>query len=478
MIEHFKNLSKKEVTGIQKFVASPFLNSNRQVIKLVTYLSSLHPYLQDGLPDKKSIYNAVFDTEKVDEVNYRKLVSDFTKVFEKFLVYSQLEKENVRNKGKLLNSLRLMGIKKRFQANYKEALNLQKKIKIKDNTFYEDQIELLTEYYYFNYNKLRDEYAECLLEKSENIDLEFVFHKLHMYLEMIYNEYMNNSKFSYKKTFYDDVINFVWENEKKISKHHPGIYLIYCVVLLWKSSDDKYIKILLDYLDSQRKIFPDEKIRYYYYYILTYLSVKINSGEVEYREVNMEIFKRMLSGDLFLIDNIITHMDFNSVVNIALPTKEYDWLLKFMEKYKNKIEPEYQKDAYNLAMAKFYFHKKNYQKVFPYLNEVQYRDPGYYLNSKFLLARLYYDMKKTEPLEYVIENLRQYLREKKNISNEYVVISKTFMKFISGLLKLSMLDRKTAEQNIHIFKKELDNEKNLVPNKSWFYEKIDYLKKV
>lgn len=478
MIEHFKDLTKKEVSGFQKFAASPFLNSNRQVVKLITYLSSLYPYLKDAVPDKKSIYNAVFDTDKVEEVNYRKLISDFTKVFEKFLIYTQLENETVRNKAKLLNSLRLMNIKKRFLANYKEAMALQKAIKVKDNTFYEDQIELLTEYYYFNYSKLRNEYADCLHEKSDNIDLEFVFHKLHMYLEMIYNEYMNNNSLSYNKTFYEDVINYVKRNEKKISRHHPGIYLIYCVVLLWKTSDDAYIKILLDYLDSQKKIFPDEKIKYYYYYILTYLSVKINSGEVKYREVNMEIFKRMLARDIFLIDKIITHSDFNSVVNIALPAKEYDWLMKFIEKYKNNIEPEFQKDAYNLAMAKLYFHKKNYQKVFPFLNEVQYKDPGYYLNSKFLLARIYYDMKKTEPLEYVMENLRQYLREKKNISNEHSVIAKTFVKYITGLLKVSLREKKSAMQEIHIFKKELDNEKKLVPNKSWFYEKIEDMKKI
>lgn len=477
MVEHFKDLTKKEVAGIQKFAASPFLNSNKQVTKLITFLSALHPYLQEGLPDRKSIYNAVFDTEKIDEINYRKLISDFTRVFENFLIYNKLEKETVRNKIKLLNSLRLMGIRKRFMSNYKEAADIQKKIKIKDNTYYEDQIELLTEFYYFNYDKLRNVHSECLQDKSDNIDMEFVFHKLHMYLEMIFNEYMNNKSITYKKTFYNEVINYVRMNEKNIMKHHPGIYLIYNIVLLWKTSDDKFIKIFLDYLESQTKIFPIKKLKYYFYYILTYLSVKINAGEVKYREVNMQIFKRMLAKDIFLIDNIITHSDFNSVVNIALPAKEYDWLKKFMEKYKNNIEPEFQKDAYNLAMAKFYFHKKEFQKVYPFLNEVQYKDSGYYLNSKFLLARLYYEMRKDDPLEYVLQNLRQYLREKKNISGDYLSISKTFVKYITALLKITETDKKKAKQEIHILRKELDNEKKLVPNKIWFYEKTDELSK-
>ncbi len=181
----------------------------------------------------------------------------------------------------------------------------------------------------------------------------------------------------------------------------------------------------------------------------------------------------MFDKNLFLIDNEITDIVFNTVINLSLPLKEYKWIEKFIERYKNNLSPLYAKDAYNLAMAKLYFQKKDYDKVFSYLNNVEFKNPYYYINSKFILSRIYYDWKDYKSLPYIIDNLRQYIREKFPLAEEYKLAAKTFIKYFNNLIRITELNKKERKTELMVFKKQLKNEGKFIPNKNWFYEKIE-----
>lgn len=477
MIEELKKLTKEEVRSFRKFAISPYFNSNKQLIRLSLYLEDKYPYKGENDLNKFEVYNAIYPGKEYNDTKSRKLISDFTNLFERFLTVGEIEKDTARNRIRLLGILRKKGFDKRFKIIFKKIKDDQNKIKSRDNVFYENQVELDTEYFYFNYNRFKYEYAECLDKKALNIDLEFLFHKLHCFHEMIYNEYLNNKTFSYNKTFHDESLQYIKTNEKLISTKHPNLYIIYKVILLWESDSRDILFDLLDYIDKNKKVFTNEHMSLYYYYCLTYISHRINKGEVEYREIALNIFKKMMKKDLFLIDNFITHSDFNSVVNIVLPLNESDWVMSFIQKYKDKIEPAFAKYAYNLALAKILFQKKEFDKVFPYLNEVEYKDPVYYMNSKFMLARLYFETKNADSLNYVINNLSQYSRQKKVLTDEQNIIVKTFVNYMRELLKLYEADKTIRNKNLIVLKRKLENEKNYVSKKEWFYEKIQEISK-
>ncbi len=112
------------------------------------------------------------------------------------------------------------------------------------------------------------------------------------------------------------------------------------------------------------------------------------------------------------------------------------------------------------------------QSIFPYLNEVEFKEPVYYINSKFLLGKVYFEIKNIEGLRYIIANLKQYLRTKRNLMLEQIDSIKVFNKYMTDLINL--YDSNSPEQKTLrvVLKKELDNEKKFVPSKNWFYEKL------
>jgi len=471
MLDHFNKFTKDELKEFRKFINSPYFNSNKSIIKLFEYLHSKYPNISEEHISYAAISRNVFSEKKINQAGIRKLISEFMKIMEEYFMQSGLQIDIIANRISLLNKLRERGLNKRFEMNMKELYKMQKKFFQRDDTYYINQSHLEQQYFEFNITRFRKKYAKSLQSISDMRDYSFVFSKLHTFFAMFTNEMSGKKKFDRK--FFNEIMMFVETNKNLISRRHPNIYIIYLVVLMHETSNDKFFYDLKKYLETNEKKFTKSNLSYYYNYLISYCMHKINKGDVKFREFAFDLYKTRLKKNLFLINNIITDQEFTSVVNTVIALKEFDWLDEFIEKYKNKLDTEFAKDIYNLTKAKIFFSKKNYKQVFEHLKNVEFKDPVYYFNSKLLLARVYYDSKEFNGLNYIIENLRQYIRENKTLSNDNIAIIKTFNRYIQQLIKLNEKNSKDKLFAKVILKKELDNEKSFVANKSWFYEKLD-----
>ncbi|MBS1519217.1 MAG: hypothetical protein JSS91_14115 [Bacteroidetes bacterium] len=476
MLEYLNKLDENETRLFEKYVKSPFFNSNKNLITLCEYLLSLYPDVNGKNSSKQMISQIVYNERKINDVKIRKLLSDYYKLFDKFMIQLHFEKEDVMNKVILLNTFRKRGMNKRFELDYREAVNSQKKSFSKDDEYYINEVNLLTEYYYYNHSKYKNEKADCLQAKSDSLDMRYLFSKLHTFHEMFENEGTRNRGRYFNRGFYDEIMTFIENNISLIKKEHPNVYIIYLVLKMNESFNDDHLNQLQSYLTLNQKKFPEGKMLYYYNYITSYFIKKINAGHNRYRKDLMDIYKKMYRDKLFLIDNIITDQEYNSVVNTALAQKEYKWADRFIEEYKNYLEPSSSGDIFNLAKAKLLFHIKKYDEIFEYLTKIDNKDPSYYMNSKFLLGRVYFETKNFESLDYIIYNLSQYNRNKKILSSEERKSILNFILFMVELAKIVLinpLEKELRKSSKAILRKKLKNADGFVPGRNWFNEKLD-----
>ncbi|MEP7145979.1 MAG: hypothetical protein ABI792_03105 [bacterium] len=472
MIEQFKQLTADELYQFQKFVYSSYFTSQKNLVKLFNYLQSLYPDISDEAISKEKLSAIIYGETNVNDLKIRKLISDFSILMEKFYTQVEIENDKTRNEILLLGSLRRRGITKRFEMNCNQIFKQMEKSYSKDDEYYLNKINLDNEKFYFNFSKSKREYNKELQDKSDHLDYYYMFSKLHTFNEMLHSEGRRNKNNFYSRSQLSEILSHIKLNKEKIYKDHPNLYIIYIVFLMFDTLDDKYLRELKDYLERNEKKFKKNKLSYYYHYLTQYYIQKINMGEIEYNEKAFAIYKTMKEKSLFLMDKMITDEEFNNVVNISLTSMEYSWVDIFIEEYKKHLDPAFANAAYNLAKAKLIFFRKDYKNIFPFLNEVEYKDPVYYINAKFLLGRVYFEMKNIEGLRYIIANLKQYLRTRKDLMLEQIETIKVFNKYMTDLISLYESNSSEQKSLRIILKKELDNEKKFVPSKNWFYEKL------
>lgn len=475
MIQYFNLLSDKEVSKFEDFVNSPYFNNIKNISNLFRYLKSLYPNIGENDINNKQINKIIYKNKKFDDAKIRKLKSDFKKVFEKFLIQTEFESEEHESHIFLLKALRKKNLRKEFEHSLIEIKKNteNKKIFSKDDNYYLEQIFLNTEEFNNYINIKKYNLKKLLQNKSDNLDFLFAFMKLHNFHEMLLYEYDSGNNADFNKRYLKEILEFINQNKNSIALNHPNLYIIYLVYLIQSNSGDDYIKKLIDYLKLNEKIFSKTQLAYYYRYLTSYYWTKINEGKLEFRENVFKIYKLMLKKNIYVLENYLNDTEFNNVINAALPIVKYKWMDKFIEKHKTFLKSDISEETYNLAKAKLFFYNKEYNKTLIHLNEVHFIDSHYFINSKQLIARTLFELKKYDVISYVLIQLNAYINRNKNtINNQLVKSVLTFNKLFRSLLKI--IENKNEEE-IYLLKKELDREKTFVTGKNWFIQKLNEL---
>jgi hypothetical protein len=485
MLDLLKSLSKKELEEFHSFLSSPFFNQEENNLKLYNFLvkklnqANLIEIKMDAEdPFRYEIYSWVFKKEKFNELKFKRLVSDFTHLFKKFIMIKNFmghgstgDPENFLFEISIMKELENKNLK-RLSEPVAKALSKKLEIKrSKDDEYYSAKFQLENLLFYANYGKDAGMAEHFLRSKSLSADLQFIFTKLHSYREMIiFSESLSkeNSFSPEKDFFYDHIIDFIRKNKIMIRNDHPNLYFIYLTVMMYQSGGEKFSIEFLNYLSKIKYDFPKEKLKYYYTYITSYYWSRINKGDQKFRKDLIKVYKKMVAEDLLMLERYMPDHTFNSIIMIGISEKEFGWVEEFISKYKNAVDPAKAKDAVNLANAKMFFYKRKFDDAIDHLKNVEFKNTIYFSNAKVLLAKIYYEQNDQVSLNYLIESLTQYTRRNKKLVPEQVILINSFIKYMKQLIRY----KEKKGMDIIVLRKELDNEKNYVPDRNWFYEKI------
>lgn len=470
MFLEFNKYSKEEIRQFERFVRSSYFNANEKLENLFYYLKSYYPNITEDEVKPSIIWAAATKGEEYKYTNYRKLVSDFTDLVERFFVQNEFDMDKEYKKIMLLRNLRKRKIRKRFDKTYAELMNEMNSQFSKDGDYYFRKSLVISEKFQYDFGKIKHEYSPLLQEQSDNIDYLILFEKLHLFHQMFQSGQNSAQRDKYNQIWYDEVFRSVENNLAIIEKEHPNIYIIYLVLKMLKNNDDKIMKDLKLYLNKVGSKFPASKLAYYYEYLTSYCVKKYNKGDIIYRKKALELYKEMDKMGILVIDNMILDSDFNSVVNIAIAEGNLKFAEEFMEKYKNYIDEDFANSAYGLARAKLFFNRKEFDRMFELLNNVEYKDPLYYINSKFLIARAHIENKNIVSAKYIYESLKQYRRSNNKLSEDQLNSLIMFLKYFTHILKVVDAQGPEISKLKKIALASLEDEKQVVPTKSWFKE--------
>ncbi len=465
----FKHLSKDELIKFEKFVKSPYFNNSTKVIELFTIVNTP----EGEKLSKHKLFTLLYPGEKYNDTRMRKILSDFNKLFEKFLGYRGIETiDPLSINTQMLELMQEKGMSEEFSSGYRQLSKKLASEYFKEDPYYRSfsRIELL--HYYSGYNKLKKPSPAGLEMASFYMDLQFVYIKLNLMRDIMLHNILNKEKYSRKIEFQDEVLKFVKDNLKVIIKEHPNLYIIYLTVMA--TADDNnpsYISDLAEFVKTNEKKFDKSRLGFYYTYITSFYWNKINQGDISYRPKLMDAYKQMERKGVIKSEKYIPHNIFNSVVIAAVWANDLHWLENFVENHRNDLEPEFFNDVYNLSMAKIQFCKRKYEMTLKYLNDIEYKSPTYYINAKTILLKTLYEMGDYDGMKYTLDSLKHYIYRNSALVNQQVHNIKMVIKYFKYLLKLKGKNY-TALQK---FLEMLEREKTFVPERKWLTEKITEL---
>lgn len=463
------SFDKYEQNSCRKYLSSPYFNKNDKLISLFDLLIRSINSVRPKNLSKEHLWDKLNPKESYNDVRFRKYCSDLLKLVESFLAQQIYENDPLRRATFLIEAVGKRKISKLVNSTLSTARRVSEKSDVRSAGFYFHQYQIEKNYYdllEFESNRFVKSNIE---ETAKYLDQFYIAEKLRMYCAVLNQKSLISQE--YQLLFIEDVLEYL---KDKDLDDVPPIAVYYQVVLTTIDSENlKHYFKLKSLLQEHGLKFPKQEALQLYYSAINYCIRRINKSDQKFLEESFQLYNELIENEIIFINDELSPWDFKNIIVLALRLGKYQWTEQFIFNYNYKLPEVSRENAVTYNLAQLYFYQKRYEKVIEQLQNVEYEDVSYNLNSKSMLIATYYETDEIEPLYSLFESFRAYLNRHKDISNERRKNYSNLIRITKKLTKLSPGDSKSLEK----IKAEMIETKNIA-SANWLREKITELEGV
>ncbi len=474
IISLLKSFTPKEIMEFKDFLSSPYFNKKKSLIRLYEIIRDHYPDFIGESVSKRNIYTKLFPGKAYNDNNLRVHIHSLKELATAFVAYRTFEDNKAE-----FDFRKLVGLIDKNQYG-----GLDKSISKQHE--YLNSTGLLSEE--LNYCKFRLENESIFfLSKShfgifEKVLDKIDFVKAHGYLSSYYyikstRLFINmlNLQLIYNKKFNTESFErMIATIDKNIFVVSPVLEIYYSIVKLFdpEASEEYYFRSK----EILRRISPGlhfDDINEIYINLTNYCNRKILSGDVKFKREKFELYKEEIELKSHHVKGYLNSVFYKNLVILALDLKEFAWIKKFMNEYKDKLPESSRNNTYFYCMALYEFNMKQFEKSLEFLSKIKFNEIYLKYDSKVLQLMIYYELKAWESLVSSMEAYRQFLSNNKLLTETRRSPYVNFHKF---LVKLVSFDKKADKTEIETQLRRIGGN-ILVSNKPWLIQKMNHLLK-
>lgn len=466
LINLLKTFSNKEIEKADKFIRSPFFNENKKIITLFQALVTFHPAYELTASAEKYAFEKAFGSKSYKEKDAYYLMAELVKVLEQFLSQLEYEKKPL-NLG--INKLAQFSLRNQNNSYLKIDKQINKQIdksKLRNANYFLNQYRLNSERSTYFFNNEKRNYNPYLQQSVHDLDNFYIGEKLRLLSELLAQQSVFER--NYDKGFIEDIVPALLDNEEELSE----LGKIYLRIYLCSTANesDKHYMTLKELLNSHSAQFDRNEAGGMYLFAINFCIRKFNSGNQEYINELLELYKAMIEKDLLVDNNRISPWSYKNISTIGLRAGDLDWVRTFIEEYKPYLPKNLQKTSYYFNLANYHFYKKNFLKAQEFLLRVEVEDTYFNADYRTLLSKIYFERDEFEVLDAYCESYQMYLRRNRKVSQN---VKKYYLNYIKFLKRLSVINPRDKKKLNHL-RERIETTSSLADRK-WLLHKVDEL---
>ena len=456
----YEALSESERAYLGKFLASPFFNQRKDVIRLYTFLNQVVDW--EGL-SREEVFAEVYPNESFDVVKYRLLLSFLHKRIDAFFIQLSLKEDTGKQSFYLL------------EAYEKRNLNKHTKIKLKalkkelnSHPGQDPDHRYRVEYFQHEYNTQnpREQRAitQSLQDLSQELDTYYVINKLKQACAILNHRKVLHSW--EQLTGLDIILPLIREMDLLQEPMVNAYFLIHQILSTTGEQRELYFNELASVLQSLSTILPALELNSIYLLALNHCIQQINTGNTDYHLKTYHLYQIGLETRALFEHQQLSPSTFNNIAALGLKLNRVDEVDAFIKRYKGDLPAAQQDRIFFYNLAELQLKKGNHQEAARILQTIQTKDPFTTLISRISLIKAYFELSEQVMLGYALENLKQLVRRKTTLTY-HKILAKNFIKFTKFILNLRPYDKRGREDLLSKLKAT-----QIVAQKDWLIEKI------
>lgn len=468
LISLIQNLSTKELHWLQKFLNSPFYNSNQESLRLFKYLKKYYPKLDSPKLDKSIVSQKLYPGEKLNLQKIRKAMHELAILVEDFLVAFYLKNQTFEKEKILSKALGKRDNYENFKkVNRKSIAELEEK-PYRDSRHHLDAHQLEFEYFHHLETNKQKENKPVLKKAMEHLDAFYLLKRQELELAL-----------QWQLTLFGGKASFPSLADTKKSLTQEPLFKLYQRIQEAMNSDwqGEQYQLIEDLFKKEIQKISLHDQKEIYRMLLNHLSGQINQGRGTYYTKMLDLYQFGLRHGLTLENGKMSETTFMNIATVGILENAYDWVENFLKEYRPFLPASSQEEAYRLSLGLLFFYKKDYPDTIALLINYSFTPTLYILKSKALLLRTYFEQFMLDDSYYDLLIAQTYAFEKFVRRNETIAPNKQTA-YLNFILSTRNLAQSILQKNIDPrFLKKIQSHPTLIL-KSWLLQKTkDALKK-
>ncbi|MDX2069648.1 MAG: hypothetical protein SFV55_14565 [Haliscomenobacter sp.] len=468
-LDLYQNFNAKERKQFVLYVHSVFFNQNKNLQALIQGIEQC--VKTKKTVDKREMYSLCFPQETFNELKYNNLISDLLYLLYDFLAQSRYNREKVLQKQLLIRTLLDQECLEPCVMHLERYTQLQETTSWQDSNYWYAayQLQDLQDQHLMSQEKRA--YTPHLQSRSDALDRFYQLEKIKIACDMASRS--TAVKADYQCAFIDDIIHWYQNNPRELTRF-PAFQLYLAAYNMFTYKDDQAYLQLKGLLETHLKLIPQQELRQLYTYVLNFAVLRINSGENQYYQEILLLYKLLLDEAIIFKNGTLTQWTFTNIITAGIRTRDYEWTERFIEDYQHYLTPDVHQNVYTYNLVNLYFEKKDYPSALRMLHNVEFTDAFYHLSAKLIQLKTYYLLAENEALLALINATRRFVQRNRQLSDYQ---KKSSLNFLHILQRLSQLQHVLMNvRDAGKFKKQLRNDLDTLQplaNKQWLEEVLE-----
>ncbi len=482
LIELLNNFTISELKQLDKFMQSPYFNTNKAVNTLYQLLKKYIIHKRP-LDDKYLvlIYGQIFpnDSKVSDTLNAKqKRVFDATMaklmaLVKRFLIVEALEEKtayrNMLLHDKLLEKEQL----RMLEINLKREKKLLGQETQRDQDYYLHKYRIEQNHLNLSYRRGVIFRQNNLPELLEAMDMHYLIERLDFQITAITMVGASNLK---NDNLPLEAISSLLEVSEYAA--HPLIRIYQSAIEMLKNNNPEEQQVayhqLLELLDEFGVQLPKDKLNAFYRTTSIFCAQRIRAGEVAYYRETFNLYKIMESKGLLVNEGFIPVGTLKNIIAISCHVGEFAWGRKMLETYKPSIRKPIRESVYHFNMGVIAFYEKNYKQAISHFIRVDKIDVNYDINCRVLILKSYYELDDNydERTMQQFRSTKRFIHDNKSLKTNH---KQGWENFVSTAANLYKVRHRYGKITVERVQQQIDNFKS-INDKRWLLEKMGEMK--
>jgi hypothetical protein len=457
LLRTLRTLNRKDYSELCRYYSSGFISAPEAATALLDHLLSFKPSFTSPQLTKEKVFKKIFPGKSYADTKMRLVISDALKIVNQYIGISRIVEDTYPFEMLLLE-------------HFSDAENNEHTMKRFDE--FEKKLKSFPyrneQYFYFSF-RLEELKNNFFVRRSKDHDLSPIFRNLESFyflnkLKLTCVRLSHN--FIFKKEMGDAFVEEIIDKlERKLYNDSPIILgYSYGVLLLSGSKADKQFHLLYDLLENCSDQVSDYEKKVFSKILENYCIRQINSGHEQFYEMLYPLLENRL-----MEAEEISSSEVKTFITLCLRMEKPAVAHRFIQEKKNAIVPaDIREDAFNYSMALLHFYRKEYNSVLTMLQQVEYLNVFYKIDSRKLLIQAFYELKEWDSLDSAMNAFRVFMHRNKEISDLHKKNNQNFINFLYKLVSAPVNKQKRLQQ----LRQQLRNSRDVAERK-WLMEKLD-----